>query len=68
MSHAARIEAHQVETPADLGFGERGAHPLTVSTAEAPGPPGLTMSAPMRSPVAGTRMTASWACAPSGWS
>ena len=40
--------------------------PATVSTADAPGPPGLTISTPMRSPVAGTRITANCACAPSG--
>ena len=38
--------------------------PATMSTADPPGPPGLTSSDPMRCPVAGTRMTASFACAP----
>ena len=38
----------------------------TVSTAEAPGPPGLTIRVPIRAPDAGIRMTASCACVPSG--
>src|SRR5215208_547932 len=38
----------------------------TVSTADAPGPPGLTTSTPIFSPVAGTRITANCAWAPSG--
>ncbi|CPA34877.1 Uncharacterised protein [Mycobacterium tuberculosis] len=45
-----------------------GAIAATMSTADAPGPPGLTSSAPNRCPVAGTRITANFACVPPGWS
>jgi hypothetical protein len=45
-----------------------GAIPATMLTADAPGPPGLTNSDPMRWPVAGMRITANFACVPVGLS
>ena len=41
--------------------------PATVSTAEAPGPPGLTISMPILGPLAGTLITANCTCGPSGF-
>src|SRR6516164_4123706 len=41
--------------------------PATVSTADAPGPPGFTISVPIFLPVAGIRITANCACAPCGF-
>jgi hypothetical protein len=51
-----------------ISGGSVNASELAKSLAVPPGPPGLTNSGPMRSPLAGTRATLIGMVSPSGWS
>ena len=67
VSDAARVDADQVEVLRDLGVGQAGAHAGDGVDGRGAGPAGVDHEYADLVAVAGTRMTANCACAPSGF-